>query len=57
VALAYLFGSRAKGLETEGSDWDIAVLFSEKPSDIGGPGGLQEEIAGALGVSENKIDL
>ncbi|MEM3591158.1 MAG: nucleotidyltransferase domain-containing protein [Candidatus Bathyarchaeia archaeon] len=57
MALAYLFGSRAKGLETEDSDWDIAVLFSEKPSDIGGPGGLQEEIAGALGVSEDKIDL
>lgn len=54
VMLAYLFGSRAKGLETEGSDWDIAVLFGEKPSDIGE---LQAEIAETLGVSEDRIDL
>lgn len=28
VVLAYLFGSRAKGLEREDSDYDIAVLFN-----------------------------
>lgn len=27
VALAFLFGSRAKGREGEISDWDIAVYF------------------------------
>jgi len=54
VALAYLFGSRARGLETESSDWDIAMLFSEKTRDASG---LQTEIAKALGVNEEKIDL
>lgn len=53
MTLAYLFGSRAKGIETESSDWDIAVLFSGKPKDTGG---LQAEIAD-FRVSEDKIDL
>jgi len=33
VKLAYLFGSRAKGLSADESDFDIAVLFKEKPAD------------------------
>lgn len=30
IKLAYLFGSQAKGLSVAESDFDIAVLFSEK---------------------------
>lgn len=33
VKLAYLFGSRAKGNASQGSDYDIAVLFGKKPCD------------------------
>lgn len=33
IKLAYLFGSRAKGLSAEKSDFDIAVLFEKNPSD------------------------
>ncbi len=39
VKLAYLFGSRAKGLSASKSDFDVAVLFKEKPS---GPLALKE---------------
>lgn len=31
VKLAYLFGSQAKGNASEESDFDVAVLFEEKP--------------------------
>ena len=33
VKLAYLFGSRAKGTAAAESDYDVAVLFREKPAD------------------------
>jgi len=33
VKLAYLFGSRAKGNAALESDYDLAVLFKDKPSD------------------------
>ncbi len=33
VKLAYLFGSQAKGNSAPESDFDIAVLFEEPPSD------------------------
>jgi len=33
VKLAYLFGSRAKGNPAPESDFDVAVLFEEPPSD------------------------
>jgi len=33
VKLAYLFGSRAKGNAAPESDFDLAVLFEEPPSD------------------------
>ncbi len=33
VKFAYLFGSRAKGLSADESDFDVAVLFKEKPAD------------------------
>lgn len=31
VEFAYLFGSRAKGISCERSDWDIAVYFKKDP--------------------------
>jgi predicted nucleotidyltransferase len=34
VAVAYLFGSRARGTARPGSDWDVAVLLDE-PADLG----------------------
>lgn len=34
VKLAYLFGSRAKGNSSKESDFDIAVMFRQPPSDI-----------------------
>ncbi|RLF13686.1 MAG: hypothetical protein DRJ97_07615 [Thermoprotei archaeon] len=54
VSLAYLFGSRAKGVEAEDSDWDIAVLFEEEPTALDE---LQVEVAKALKVAEDKVDL
>lgn len=33
VKLAYLFGSQAKGNAVPQSDFDVAVLFEDKPSD------------------------
>lgn len=33
IKLAYLFGSQAKGNAARESDFDIAVLFQEKPAD------------------------
>jgi predicted nucleotidyltransferase len=51
VIAAYLFGSRARGEATEGSDLDVAVL-------VGGPFGLLERerladrLAAASGVAE-----
>jgi|SRR3989338_7729233 len=33
VKLAYLFGSQAKGISGAESDFDLAVLFKEKPPD------------------------
>lgn len=30
VIFAYLFGSRAKGLSGEGSDWDVAIYFDKE---------------------------
>ena len=43
VRLAYLFGSRANGRATPGSDWDIAVLL-----DRGGAPGRPLELAGLI---------
>jgi len=34
VILAYLFGSRARGIETPRSDTDIAILLSEVPKNL-----------------------
>jgi predicted nucleotidyltransferase len=32
IKLVYLFGSQAKGVSAEGSDFDIAVLFKKEPA-------------------------
>jgi len=45
VVLAYLFGSRAKGLEREDSDYDIAVLFNRNVTII-------DEIKLALDIAD-----
>jgi len=54
VLLAYLFGSRARGVEAEGSDLDIALLFEEEPARLDE---VQVEVARALKVAEDKVDL
>jgi uncharacterized protein len=57
IKFAYLFGSRAKGLSADGSDFDIAVLFKEKPS---GPLALKETSFLSLELNKcisNKLDI
>jgi len=34
VEFAYLFGSRAKGVAGERSDWDIAIFFKKDPQKL-----------------------
>lgn len=34
VEFAYLFGSRAKGITGERSDWDIAIYFKKDPKNL-----------------------
>ena len=34
ILVAYLFGSRSRGLQTPGSDTDLAVLLSKLPTDM-----------------------
>ncbi|MCK4244184.1 MAG: nucleotidyltransferase domain-containing protein, partial [Candidatus Omnitrophica bacterium] len=44
VILAFLFGSRVKGLDRKISDWDIAVYFKpEKHLELEAERGYQEE--------------
>ena len=45
VVLAYLFGSRAKGLERKDSDYDIAVLFNRNVT-------IMDEIKLALDIAD-----
>ena len=54
VQLAYLFGSRADGTQGPSSDYDIAVLFSEKPNSE-----IKYKIAHKLGalLKTNRVDL
>lgn len=57
VDVAYLFGSRARGEHTEGSDWDFAVLLSrgfEDPYDLVR---LIEDLEHALGVGGQEVNL
>ncbi|MEO8410077.1 MAG: nucleotidyltransferase domain-containing protein [Propionivibrio sp.] len=60
LRFAVLVGSRADGTAHAQSDWDIAVAWA--PSDdwmtiIGAHEVLRREIARALGVAEDRIDL
>jgi len=57
IKLAYLFGSQAKGNAASESDFDIAVLFKEPPSD---PLALRETMDLCSDLSNffpNKIDV
>jgi predicted nucleotidyltransferase len=51
LAAAWLFGSRARGTEREGSDVDLAVLFCDDPPPTleGLMLNLQDDLAGELG--------
>jgi len=57
VAIAYLFGSRARGTEREDSDYDIAVLFQTEDVTILDEAELAKELASALGVPVDKVDI
>ncbi|MBI4824130.1 MAG: nucleotidyltransferase domain-containing protein [Nitrospirae bacterium] len=35
IEFAYLFGSRAKGIAGQRSDWDIAIYFDKDPRNMG----------------------
>lgn len=57
VKLMYLFGSQAKGNAVQQSDFDIAVLFKETPSD---PLAIRESMNLSSELSKffpNKIDV
>lgn len=56
VAFAYLFGSRAVGLERESSDVDLAIYYADPPSLWEGLG-LQEELAEAVGLAVQVVSL
>lgn len=56
VALAYLFGSRAKGTAREDSDYDIAVLF-EKQAGILDEVELAVDISKELGIPPERVDV
>ena len=55
VLLAYLFGGRSKGYELRG-DYDIAVLMPRSHT-LYDLGLVQAEVAEALGVDEEKVDI
>lgn len=57
VVVAYLFGSRARGDFTEGSDMDFAILLSGSFKDPYDFVRLIGELATALKVEDEKINL
>jgi predicted nucleotidyltransferase len=61
VELAILVGSRANGEARPDSDWDIAIRFSARESDLLAHCGrletLRRELAGVLGKREDAVDL
>ena len=57
VDVAYLFGSRARGNFTEESDFDFAVLLSRNFNDPYDLVRLIHDLAVALGVKDEKINL
>ncbi len=56
VAVAYLFGSRAAGTASEGSDHDVAVLFDGEPS-LRDVGALQLALTRLLGTPVDLVEL
>ena len=56
VAFAYLFGSRAFGLEREGSDVDLAIYYA-RPVSLWEALRLQEDSAEALGFPVQVVSL
>ena len=61
VTLSYLFGSRARGSAGPRSDYDFGVLLRWSPDILARRGELRarlaHELVGALGVSEDMVDL
>jgi hypothetical protein len=60
LELAVLVGSRAGGGAHAGSDWDIAIQWTSAPSlfdSLAGTETLRRDLAAALGVAEERIDL
>ena len=54
ILVAYLFGSKSKGVQTSESDTDIAVLLSELPEDLLGYWlDLVEKLSRVLGDAVN----
>ena len=56
VLAALLFGSRARGSPAEGSDFEIAIL-AEQPLTLEELEGIAAELAAALGVPADKVDV
>jgi predicted nucleotidyltransferase/uncharacterized protein YutE (UPF0331/DUF86 family) len=56
VKFAYLFGSRARGLEREDSDWDVAVYFGRDVSLVD-EAELAAELSRALGAEVDVVAL
>ena len=57
---AVLVGSRANGRARPDSDWDIALQWrsgNDWLSDLGAQEDLRRQIAAALGVAEQSVDL
>ncbi|MBO3769449.1 MAG: HepT-like ribonuclease domain-containing protein [Thermoproteota archaeon] len=57
VVFAYIFGSRARGNAREDSDYDIAVFFRSDEVNILNETLLALDIAEALGISSDRIDV
>jgi len=57
VALAYLFGSRARGCSRPDSDYDIAVIISRAEVTVMDEIKLALDIADALKVPADKVDV
>ncbi len=57
VDVAYLFGSRARGNFTEESDFDFAILLSKEFDDPYDLVRLIHDLAVALGVKDEKINM
>jgi len=57
VVLAYLFGSRARGMETPESDYDIAVLFDKPKVTVTDEIELALDVARALKVPSDMVDI